>query len=165
MWAVGAWSSIYLQSPGLCPFRKLCTNKDADILVGSASPTFGILKTMDVLPMGCQILHLCVVISWRHSRSGWIWLWTPWSSCRCPCPLQGSVTRWPLRDSSDSNDSMLVWCILATSRHVTWTVWASCYEGCHSPMTPGSINASIGEWQRWDEACSCLHPDLSPPFL
>ena len=32
---------------------------------------------------------------WRHSRSGWTGLWAPWSSCRCPCSLQGRWTRWP----------------------------------------------------------------------
>ena len=30
---------------------------------------------------------------WRHSRSGWTGLWAAWSSCRCPCSLQG---RWTI---------------------------------------------------------------------
>ena len=33
---------------------------------------------------------------------------TRWS-CRCPCSLQGSCTRWPSRVSSNSNDSMILW--------------------------------------------------------
>ena len=30
--------------------------------------------------------------------------------CRCPCSLQGSWSRWPLRVPSDSNDSMILIC-------------------------------------------------------
>ena len=32
-----------------------------------------------------------------------------WWSCRCPCSLQGSSTRWPLRIPSNSNDYMVLW--------------------------------------------------------
>jgi len=39
-----------------------------------------------------------------------------WSSCRCPCSLQGSCTRWPLRISFNSNDSMIVWYELKITR-------------------------------------------------
>ena len=30
-----------------------------------------------------------------------------WWSCRCPCSVQGSWTRWPLRVPSNSNDAMI----------------------------------------------------------
>ena len=42
----------------------------------------------------------------RHSRSGWTGLWAHCSSCRCPCSLQSSWTRRPLKVPSNSNDSM-----------------------------------------------------------
>ena len=32
-----------------------------------------------------------------------------WLSCRCPCSLQRSWNRWPLKVPSYSNDSMTVW--------------------------------------------------------
>ena len=35
-------------------------------------------------------------------------LWAPWSSCRCPCSLQDSWTRWPLEVPSHSDDSMVL---------------------------------------------------------
>ena len=44
--------------------------------------------------------------SWRFSRQGWIRPWATCSSCACPHSLQGSWTRWPLKISSDSEDSM-----------------------------------------------------------
>ena len=46
---------------------------------------------------------------WRHSRSGWTELWATWSSSRCPCSLQGSWTRWPLKFPSNSNDSIILY--------------------------------------------------------
>ena len=36
---------------------------------------------------------------WRHSRSGWRGLWATRSSCRCPCSVQGSWIRWPLKST------------------------------------------------------------------
>ena len=45
---------------------------------------------------------------WRHSKSGWMGLWAIWSSCRCPCSLQESWTRWYLRVTPNSNDPMMV---------------------------------------------------------
>ena len=48
---------------------------------------------------------------WRHPRSGWTGLWATcrcnWCSCRCPCSLQESWTRWLLRVPSNSNDDKL----------------------------------------------------------
>ena len=35
-------------------------------------------------------------------------LWATWSSCRCPCSLQGSWTRWPLKGLSNSSSSMIL---------------------------------------------------------
>jgi len=35
----------------------------------------------------------------------WTGPWATWLSCRGPCSLQGSGTRWPLKVSSNSNDS------------------------------------------------------------
>jgi len=52
---------------------------------------------------------------WRHSRSGWTRHWATSSSCRCPCSLQGSWTRWPLRVLSNSNDPMILWL-----KHIEW---------------------------------------------
>lgn len=46
---------------------------------------------------------------WRHSRSGWIWLWASWLSCRHLCSLQGSCMGWPLRVPSNSENSMILW--------------------------------------------------------
>jgi len=37
---------------------------------------------------------------WRHSRSAWSRLWATWPSCRCPCWLQGSWTKWLLNAPS-----------------------------------------------------------------
>lgn len=36
-------------------------------------------------------------------------LWAPWSSCRGPCSLQRSWTKWPLRIPSNSNGYMILW--------------------------------------------------------
>ena len=46
---------------------------------------------------------------WGHSRPGLMGLWATWSSCGCPCSLQGSWTRWPLRAPSNSMDSLILW--------------------------------------------------------
>ena len=46
---------------------------------------------------------------WRHSRPGWMEFWAPWSSCRCPCSLQGSRSRWSLKIPSNSNCSVVLW--------------------------------------------------------
>ena len=46
---------------------------------------------------------------WRHSGSGWRGLWAAWSSCRGPCSLQGSWTRWLLKIPSNLNESMILW--------------------------------------------------------
>ena len=57
---------------------------------------------------------------WRHSRSGWMGLWAILSSCRCPCSLQGSWIRWPLRIPSNSNDSMILWISLENPYRYSW---------------------------------------------
>jgi len=44
----------------------------------------------------------------QGSRSGWMGLWVPWSSCRYPCSLQRSWTRWLLKVPSNSKDSMIL---------------------------------------------------------
>jgi len=69
---------------------------------------------------------------WRHSRSNWMGLWATWSSCRCPCSLQRSWTRWLLRVSSNSSDSMIVWNLTArntvcacTDKESKWNIWES----------------------------------------
>ena len=36
-------------------------------------------------------------------------LWAICSSCRCPCSVQGSWTRQPLKVPSNSNDSVILW--------------------------------------------------------
>ena len=48
-----------------------------------------------------------------------------WCSCRCPCSLQRSWTRWPLRAPSNSKHSMILWLVYVLdsrcsrqSRHV-----------------------------------------------
>lgn len=46
---------------------------------------------------------------WRHSRPGWMGLWAVCSSCRCPCSMKGSWTRWPLKVPSNSNDPVILW--------------------------------------------------------
>ena len=33
------------------------------------------------------------------------------SSCRCPCSLQRSWTRWSLKMTSNSNNSMIIWIV------------------------------------------------------
>ena len=35
------------------------------------------------------------------------WALSTWWSCRCPCALQGSWNRWPLRVPSNSDDSIM----------------------------------------------------------
>ena len=55
-------------------------------------------------------LMLC---SWRLLRQGWIRPWATWSSCGCPCSLQGSWNRWPLKNLSNSKGSMILWCLLS----------------------------------------------------
>lgn len=45
----------------------------------------------------------------RHPRPGWTTPWATWSSCWCPCSLQGSCTRWPSRVLFNSNDSAILW--------------------------------------------------------
>lgn len=39
----------------------------------------------------------------------WTALWTTWSTCRCPCSLQGILTKLPLVVPSNSNDSLIRW--------------------------------------------------------
>ena len=44
---------------------------------------------------------------WRHSGSGWMGIWSPWCTCRCPWSLQGSWTSWPWKVTSNSKDSVI----------------------------------------------------------
>ena len=41
--------------------------------------------------------------------SHWTRLPAAWSSCRCPCSLQEIWSRWALKVSSNSNDSIILW--------------------------------------------------------
>ena len=40
---------------------------------------------------------------------GWMALWATWFSCRWPCSLQRSWTRWPLSVPTNSNTFMILW--------------------------------------------------------
>lgn len=40
---------------------------------------------------------------WKCSRPGWMNLWATWSTRRCPCPQQGSWTKWLLSVLSNPN--------------------------------------------------------------
>ena len=62
-------------------------------------------------------------------RGCWTGLWAAWSSCRCPCSLQESWTRWPLRVPSNSNDSVILWlehtvCYCCHLQQIDW--WDPC---------------------------------------
>ena len=46
---------------------------------------------------------------WRNSRLGWLGLWAPLCSCRCPCSLQRSWTGWPLRVPFNAGHSAVLW--------------------------------------------------------
>jgi len=35
--------------------------------------------------------------------------WATWSSCKCPCLLQGIWTRWPLRVPSNTDNTLILW--------------------------------------------------------
>ena len=45
-----------------------------------------------------------------------------WWRCRCPCSLQDSWTRWPLRIPSNSNDSVL---LKGGWKNYRWRLWKS----------------------------------------
>ena len=45
---------------------------------------------------------------WGHSWLDWMGLWVIWCSWRCLCSLQWSWTKWPLRVSSNLNDSVIL---------------------------------------------------------
>jgi len=88
---------------------------------------------------GCQ--ERCwVPHPWRHSRPGWTELWATWSSCRCPCSLQGSWTRWPLKVPSNSNDSMISykWLLIWVDSH--------CKEN-HQQQNPQPTTPSAGRFK------------------
>ena len=61
--------------------------------------------------------------------------WATWSSCACPCSLQGSWTKWLLKIPSNSKDSMIL-----EDRRVKrmWTchVWPQfhCMTGPQNPI-------------------------------
>jgi len=70
------------------------------------------------LPRDVVMPHL-----WRHStRPGWSRCWATWWSCGCPCSLQGSWTRWPLKIPSNSKDSMSVWFYEITNENSTFSL-------------------------------------------
>jgi len=46
---------------------------------------------------------------WKHSRSGWMGLWSTWSSWRCPCSWQGGGARWSLKVPSCTNYALILW--------------------------------------------------------
>jgi len=62
------------------------------------------------IPRGSVLGQMLFIISllWRHSRWGWTGLWATWTSCRCPCSLQESWTRWPLKVLSKTKTSMIL---------------------------------------------------------
>jgi len=49
-------------------------------------------------------------LSLETLKAGWLRFWVIWSSCGCPCSLQGSWTRWHLRVPPNWHDSMILWC-------------------------------------------------------
>ena len=65
----------------------------------------------------------------RLWRWGWIRPGATWSSCACPCSLQGSWTRWPVKVSFKYKCSMILWSslLLVQSHHeaaVNLVPWA-----------------------------------------
>ena len=48
---------------------------------------------------------------WKCPRPDWMGLWATQSSERCPWPWQGGWTRWALNVLSDSNHSVILWCL------------------------------------------------------
>lgn len=89
---------------------------------------------------------------WRHSRSGWRELWAHWSSCSCPCSLQGSWIRWSLK-------ALPTQTTLCFYDSVIWTsfllvVWNSQY--CFSLSLNGIVTFSLSMpsvhligWKEW----------------
>ena len=59
---------------------------------------------------------------WRLSRPSWTRFWATWSTYGCPCSLQRSWTRWPLKVLSNSKDSMILPQIVTGS--LTGSEWA-----------------------------------------
>lgn len=114
-WACLAWRREASGETSLQPFRPLkrVYKKDGDRH----------LVELVVIKQGVNLRHFLwwawwnlgtdcperwwVLCFWKHARSGGIGLWAIWSGWRCPCSLQGSCTRWPLKIPSSSNYSMI----------------------------------------------------------
>ena len=64
--------------------------------------------------------------SLRSLGSGRTGLWATWCSCRCPCSLQESWTRWPLKAPSNWYDSMVLWFAKHNGIIVRYQWWDTC---------------------------------------
>ena len=101
-----------------------------------------------------------------HPSSGWTGLWAVWWSCRCPCSLQGSWTRWPLNVPSNSNDSMRLWLYDPKLNNV-WSfllqggeaVCSSLFWGCFSALALSLLTHQCGSC--W---CSLQHHVMDTRF-
>jgi len=92
----------------ICPDQIQSTFSRIWAITWKESPAFSNLRA--VL---CASLYYLWVVTEQSAKKCGVWKHHcryPCSSCRCPCSLQGSWSRWPLRVPSNLNNSMILWC-------------------------------------------------------
>ena len=82
-------------------------------------------------------------------------LWAPWSTCGCPCSLQGSWMRWPLKVASNSDDSTIEVFDQVRSRQ-GHCFYISCEGTEHSPAKSYEFNLQQHYKSRIFQACCDL---------
>lgn len=107
--------------------------------------------------MSCVAKRACIhpwKCPWRYSRSGCFGLWAIWSICRLS--LQEGWTKWPLKASSNSKNSMKWWHPLLRE------VRSSAPP--HFQICPGSIT-SVSKYNQLDTIQRMTPIPPSPSWL
>jgi len=103
--------------------------------------------------------------AWRREgscrSSGRIELWATWSCCRCPCSLQESWTRWPLRIFYDSKYSTVLSLFLENGTGFIFP--KNCWNSDFSQVCDRKMSSKLSslKYQSSDENIEQSHASVS----
>jgi len=142
---------------------------------GDSTPKTPNLPGVKWIAADAMIYFFFLIEGKKGERNCWIKPWATWYSCACPCLLQGSWTRWPLKVPSNSKGSMILWWVVVTlSRQGSGSVCEDIgllQTFCQSRIFPSSGRAAPSTqicWIRgsvkacrWFKKLPCFHREKS----